>query len=110
IKNIFFLSANLCFTLILISALTEKSIINRILTFAPLRIIGIISYPFFLFNVPIRNMAMGVILFSWFDGFGAMIGIYIISLIGCISISIFLWKYVENFFNPKKKGMLVLRR
>lgn len=110
IKNIFFLSAGLCFGLLLLSALTEKNIIDKILSFASLRVIGIISYPFFMFNITIRDMAFSAVLFSGITGLIGMALVWCISFVGCVFISAFLWKHVENCFNPKKKGVVVLRK
>ncbi len=102
IRNIYFPLASMCFALVLISSLNEKSAIHKILSFKPLRIIGLISYPIFLMNLIVRDDVWSV-LHDKIGGFAQVIAVYLLTIIVSCIFSALLWKNIEFRLKPRKR-------
>jgi len=102
IRNIYFPLASMCFALVLISALNEKSVIHRILSYKPLRIAGLISYPIFLINLIVRDNVWSI-LYDKIGGFAQVIAVYLLTIIVSCIFSALLWKNIEFRLKPRKR-------
>jgi len=102
-RNSFFITVSLCFGLILLRVVTIKGTLNQILEFKPFRMLGQISYSFYLVHA-IIGIPLSLQIFPFIDTFQKMIISYIVSILVTFFLATFIFYYFERPYLLKKSN------
>lgn len=94
-RNSYFITTSLCFGVLLLSLISFKGVLNRIFEFKPLRILGQISYSFYLTHA-LLGIPLSLSIVHTVDTFPKMVLHYFFSITMSFLLATFIYYYLER--------------